>query len=165
MNLRKAFTKTFGWCPGYETASKLIPDSDVNDKAVGAAFLVVMLTIIFSPAFNGIFRFVLMVLTAFIGVPAVWIIFRGDKAGGQEHTYPDQSVRPTPSEKFGTFKIEGPGAEAPVFGPSRSTAGYYTSITMEREWLHPDILKVREMQAERRREAEEKENPEEEKPE
>jgi len=125
---------------------------------VGIAFLVVMLTIIFSPAFKGIFRFILMVFTAFIGAPAVWIIFRGDKAGDQEHTYLDQATRPTPSEEFGEFKIDGPGAEAPVYGPTRSTADYYTDMTIEREWLHPDILKLRELQKERRREAKKKES-------
>ena len=153
MNLRKAFTKTFGWCLGYETASKLIPDRDVNDKAVGAAFIMLMLYIIFFSAFPGMFRFVLMVFTAFIGAPAVWIIFRGDKAGGQEHTYPDQAVRPTPSEEFGEFKIDGPLAD------------YYTEMTIAREWLHPDIFDMRKMQAERRRKAKEKEKPEEKKPE
>ena len=163
MNLRKAFTNTFGWCPGYETASKLIPDRDVNDKVLGAAFIMLMLYIIFLSAFNGIFRFVLMVFTAFIGAPAVWIIFRGDKVGGQEHTYPDQAVRPTPSEKFGTFKIDGPLAEAPVYGPTRSSLDYYTDMTIAREWLHPDIFDVRERQEERRRKAEEKEKPEEKK--
>ena len=81
MKLEKLARIYFGWCPGYDSASTFIPDRDVNGKAVGAAFLVVMLTIIFSPAFNGIFRFILMVFTAFIGAPAVWIVFRGDKAG------------------------------------------------------------------------------------
>ena len=81
MKLEKLTRIYFGWCPGYESASRFIPDRDVNGKAVGAAFIVVMLTIIFSPAFNGIFRFILMVFTAFIGAPAVWIIIRGEKAG------------------------------------------------------------------------------------
>jgi hypothetical protein len=162
MNFRVLTQKYMGWCPGVESAARFIPDRDVNDKAVGAAFIMLMLYIIFLSAFNGIFRFVLMVFTAFIGAPAVWIIFRGDKAGGQEHTYPDQAVRPTPSEKFGTFKIDGPLAEAPVYGPTRSSLDYYTDMTIAREWLHPDIFDMRKMQAERRRKAEEKEKPEEE---
>ena len=165
MNLRKAFTKTFGWFPGYEGASKFIPDRDVNDKALGAAFIMLMLYIIFFSAFPGMFRFVLMVFTAFIGAPAVWIIFRGDKSGGQEHTYPDQATRPTPSEKFGTFKIDGPLAEAPVYGPTRSSPDYYTEMTIAREWLHPDIFDLREHQKEMRMKAEEKEKPEEKNPE
>ena len=165
MNLRVLTQKYMSWCPGVESAARFIPDRDVNDKAVGAAFIMLMLYIIFLSAFNGIFRFVLMVFTAFIGAPAVWIIFRGDKAGGQEHTYPDQAVRPTPSEEFGTFKIDGPLAEAPVYGPTRSSLDYYTDMTIAREWLHPDIFDVRERQEERRRKAEEKEKPEEEKPE
>jgi len=165
MNLRVLTQKYMGWCPGVESAARFIPDRDVNDKAVGAAFIMLMLYIIFFSAFPGMFRFVVMAFTAFIGAPAVWIIFRGDKAGDQEHTYPDQAVRPTPSEKFGTFKIDGPLAEAPVYGPTRSSASYYTAITTEREWLHPDILKLRELQAERRRKAEEKERFEEKEPE
>ena len=163
MYLRALTLRYMGWCPGVRSAARFIPDRDVNDKAVALAFLVVMFTIIFSPAFNGIFRFVLMVFTAFIGAPAVWIIFRGDKVGGQEHTYPDQAVRPTPSEEFGTFKIDGPLAEAPVYGPTRSSLEYYTNMTIAREWLHPDIFDVRERQEERRMKAEEKEKAEEEK--
>ena len=147
-----------GWCPGYESAAEFIPDRDVNDKAVGAAFIVVMLTIIFSPTFSGVFRFALMVVTAFIGVPATWIAFRGEKAGYQEGTYPDPSVKPTPSERFGEFKIDGPLAELPVYGPTRSSLDYYTDMTIEREWLHPDILKLRELQEKRRKEAEENES-------
>jgi len=38
------------------------------------------------------------------------------------------------------FKMDSPAAEAPVFGPSRSSAGYNWEIMMSREWLHPDIL-------------------------
>jgi len=83
------------------------------------------LAIIFSPAFDGIFRFILMVFTAFIGVPAAWIILRGEKAGDQDHTYPNKATRPTPTEKFGEFT---------------------------------DILKLRELQEERRRKTVEKES-------
>lgn len=67
-------------------------------------------------------------------------------------------MKPTPSERFGEFKIDGSGAEAPVYGPTRSSLDYYTDITIEREWLHPDILKLRELQQKRRKKAEEKES-------
>ena len=146
----------FGWCPGYENASRFIPDRDVNGRAIGVAYLILVLVIIFSPAFNGIFRFILMVFTSFIGAPAVYTIFRLEQAGDQEHSYPDQAEHPTPSEQFGEFNINRPLAEAPVFGPSRSSAGYFTDMTIEREWLHPDILKLRELQEERRKKAKEK---------
>ncbi len=140
------------------SASRFIPDVEVNVKAVGVAYIVLALAIIFSPAFDGIFRFILMVFTAFIGVPAAWIILRGEKAGDQDHTYPNKATRPTPTEKFGEFKIDGPLAEAPVYGPTRSSLDYSTDMTIEREWLHPDILKLRELQEERRRKTVEKES-------
>ncbi|HUV55096.1 MAG TPA: hypothetical protein VMW03_07820 [Candidatus Krumholzibacteriaceae bacterium] len=156
MNLRKLTLRYMGWCPGYDSASRFVPDRDIGGRAVAAAFTAVMLIIIFSPAFNGLFRFALMVVTAFIGVPATWIAFRGEKAGYQKGTYPDPSVKPTPSERFGEFKIDGPLAEAPVYGPTRSSLDYYTDMTMEREWLHPDILKLRELQEEEEESREER---------
>jgi len=37
------------------SASRFIPDVEVNVKAVGVAYIVLALAIIFSPAFDGIF--------------------------------------------------------------------------------------------------------------
>ena len=81
LNLRTLADRYMRWCPGYENASRFIPDRDIGGRAVAAAFTAVMLIIIFSPAFNGLFRFALMVVTAFIGVPATWIAFRGRRRG------------------------------------------------------------------------------------
>jgi len=86
VDLRTFTLRIMGWCPGYDSASRFVPDRDIGGRAVAAAFTAVMLIIIFSPAFNGLFRFALMVVTAFIGVPATWIAFRGEKAGDQEAT-------------------------------------------------------------------------------
>jgi len=127
-----------GWCPGYENASRLIPDKDVSDKVAAVSFLAVLVTIIFSGTFSGVFRFIVILFTALIAVPVCWNVLREDKAGDQEHTYRDPSVKPVPSERFGEFKIDGPGAEIGIYGPTRSSDGFYTGLTVNREWLHPD---------------------------
>jgi hypothetical protein len=119
MNLRKLSDRLVGWCPGYESASRFIPEKDVSDKAAAVSFLAVLVTIIFSGAFSGVFRFIVILFTALIAVPVCWNVLREGKAGDQEHTYSDPSVKPTPTERFGEFKIEGPGAEAGVYGPTR----------------------------------------------
>jgi hypothetical protein len=104
----------------------------------------VLVTIIFSGAFSGVFWFIVILFTALIAVPVCWNVLREGKAGDQEHTYSDPSVKPTPTERFGEFKIEGPGAEAGVYGPTRSSDTFYTRLTINREWLHPDILWYKE---------------------
>ena len=138
MNLRKLSDRLVGWCPGYESASRFIPEKDVSDKAVAVSFLAVLVTIIFSGAFSGVFRFIVILFTALIAVPVCWNVLREEKAGDQEHTYGDPSVKPTPTERFGEFKIDGPGAEIGIYGPTRSSDSFYTGLTINREWLHPD---------------------------
>jgi hypothetical protein len=138
MNIRKLSDRLMGWCPGYENASRLIPDKDVSDKVAAVSFLAVLVTIIFSGTFSGVFRFIVILFTALIAVPVCWNVLREDKAGDQEHTYRDPSVKPVPSERFGEFKIEGPSAEIGIYGPTRSSDGFYTGLTINREWLHPD---------------------------
>lgn len=137
--------KYLGWCPGFESASRLVPERDISDKAVAVSFLVVMVTIIFSGAFSGVFRFMVILFTALVAVPVCWNVLRKEKAGDQEHTYRDPSIRPTPSEKFGEFKIDGPGAEIGIYGPTRSSDRFYTGLMINREWLHPDILWYRKL--------------------
>ena len=134
-----------GWCPGFESASRLVPERDINDKAVAVSLLTVLVTIIFSGAFSGVFRFIVILFTALIAVPVCWNVLREGKAGGQEHTYVDPTVKPTPTEKFGEFKIDGPGAENGIYGPTRSSDRFYTGLMINREWLHPDILWYRKL--------------------
>gem|GEM_PF-2145721 len=145
MNLRRVSDRLIGWCPGYASASRFIPDRDVSDKAVAVSLLAVLATIIFSGVFSGMFRFIVILFTALVAVPVCWNVLRGEKAGGQEHTYKDPSIRPTPTEEFGEFKIEGPGAEVPIYGPTRSTDRFYTGLMINREWLHPDIIWYRKL--------------------
>ena len=145
MNLRRMSDRLVRWCPGYESASRFIPDRDISDKAVAVSLLAVLVTIIFSGVFSGVFRFAVILFTALVAVPVCWNVFRGEKAGDQEHTYGDPSVRPTPTERFGEFKVEGPGAEAGVYGPTRSSDRFYTGLMVNREWLHPDILWYRKL--------------------
>ena len=109
------------------------------------SLLAVLVTIIFSGAFSGVFRFIVILFTVLIAVPVCWNVLRKAKAGDQEHTYGDPSIKPTPSERFGEFKIEGPGAEAGVYGPTRSSDRFYTGLMINREWLHPDILWYRKL--------------------
>ena len=142
MDPRIWFTKYLGWCPGYESASKFIPDKDIAGEVIAIFASALMLILAFSNI-NGIIRFIIIAFAAFIGIPACWIRLRGEKAGPQEGSYPDQSEKPTPSEKFGEFNLNSPDAEAPVFGPSRSSADYNKDMMISREWLHPDILWLR----------------------
>ena len=145
MNLRRFSDRLIGWCPGYERASRFIPDRDVSDKAAAVSLLAVLVTIIFSGVFSGIFRFIVILFTALVAVPVCWNVLRGEKAGDQEHTYKDPSIKPVPTEKFGEFKIEGPDAEVGVYAPTRSSDRFYTGLTINREWLHPDILWYRKL--------------------
>ena len=145
MNPRKLVDRLMGWCPGYERASRFIPDRDISDKAVSVSLLAVLVTVIFSGAFSGVFRFMVILFTALVAVPVCWNVLRGEKAGGQEHTYVDPTVKPTPTERFGEFKIEGPGAEIGIYGPTRSSDRFYTGLMINREWLHPDILWYRKL--------------------
>jgi len=138
MNLQIIFNKYLGWCPGAESAAKFVPDRDIAGGTIAILASALMLIISFS-SLNGIFRFITMAFAAFIGVPACWIKLRGEKAGPQEGTYPENK-EPTPSEPFGEFNLDSPSAEASVYGPSRSTAEYNTDMMISREWLHPDIL-------------------------
>ena len=154
MNLRTILNKYLGWCPGVESASKFIPDKDIAGDTIAIFASALMLILAFS-FLNGIFRFIIIAFTAFIGIPACWIKLRGDKAGPQEGTYPEPVKEPLPSEKFGEFDLDSPGAEASVFGPSRSSAGYNTDMMISREWLHPDRLWYRKHLKEKKEEEEE----------
>jgi len=131
--------KYLGWCPGVESASKFVPDRDIGGDALAIFASALMLILAFS-SINGIIRFIIIAFAAFIGIPICWIKLRGDKAGPQEGTYPEPPKQPLPSEEFGEFKMDSPSAEASVFGPSRSNAGYNLDTMISREWLHPDIL-------------------------
>ena len=139
MNLKAVFDKYLGWCPGYENASRFIPDRDIAGETIAIFASTVMMILAFSNL-NGVIRFIIITFSAFIGIPTCWIKLRGEKAGPQEGTYPDTAERPLPHEEFGEFNLDSPDAEAPVFGPSRSGADYNKDMMISREWLHPDIL-------------------------
>ena len=139
MNPRIFLKKYLSWCPGIESASKFVPDRDIAGETIAIFSTALMLIIAFS-SLNGILRFIVIAFSAFIGIPACWIKLRGDKAGPQEGTYPEPVKEPLPSEEFGEFNLDSPSAEASVFGPSRSYAGYNRDMYIQREWLHPDIL-------------------------
>ncbi len=139
MNLRSLLKKYLGWCPGVENASTFIEMPSMAEKILGVLGILALLVIPFLPL-DGIYRFIIMVFSAFIGVPICWRLIRGDKAGPREGTYPDRSEKPLPHEEFGEFSLDGPSAEASVLGPSRSDGSYDADMMISREWLHPDIL-------------------------
>jgi len=144
MNLREISRRYLGWCPGYDSAEKFIPDRNIGAKTLAVYFVLLLLAVVvvfpFEPYTSQAYiRFLIMAFMAFIGVPLMWRVLREEMAGDQEGTYPEPSVE-TSSEKFGEFNLDSPAAEAPMFGPSRSSPGYNTEYLMNREWLHPDIL-------------------------
>jgi hypothetical protein len=123
-------------------------------KGAAVVFTAAMMLAIFSGAFSGVTRFILLLFTALVGVPLCWLMLRGEKASGREHTYRDPTAKPTPTERFGEFKVEGPGAEAGIYGPTRSSDRFYTGLMINREWLHPDILWYRKLLNRMRKEKE-----------
>ena len=55
------------------------------------------------------------------------------------------------SRKFGEFDPSDlPAADMPVFGGSMSTPGRYLGMEIEKEWLHPDILRYRNILKEKK---------------
>ncbi len=86
-----------------------------------------------------------VLLTFLIIVPYVWVKLRGERSGDPESRYLDPSIRPTPFEEYGEFKGEYiPQVEAGVYGPTRSSASYWTEYFTLREWIHPDFYQFRE---------------------
>jgi len=145
MNLRDITRRYLGWCPGYESVENFVPDRNTGKKTLAVSFIVLLLSVVlvfpFEPfTYQAYVQFMLMAFMAFIGGPIMWRIVREEKAGDQDGTYPTPPRQPLPRGEFGEFKMDSPAAEAPVFGPSRSSAGYNWEIMMSREWLHPDIL-------------------------
>jgi len=69
---------------------------DAVKKGAAVVFKAAMVLAIFSGAFSGVTRFILILFAALVGVPLCWVALRGEKAGGQEHTYRDPSVKPRP---------------------------------------------------------------------
>lgn len=99
----------------------------------------------------------LVILSSLIIIPYIWVRLRGERARDPEGRYPDPSIRPTPSEEYGEFKGEGlPQAESGVYGPTRSSASYWTRYFTQRAWVHLDFYRLRESLRKTRTEAEEK---------
>jgi len=73
--------------------------------------------------------------------PFIWLKLRGKKAGDQEGTYPDPS-RPLPDiHSDDPAEMGLPGAELPVFGPTRSDPQTYIDVqTVKHGWTHRDII-------------------------
>ena len=81
--------------------------------------------------------------TALVLVPWIYSKLRPNEPSIKEGNYPLDKTKITP--EFGEFDSSNlPGADMPMFGPSMSTAGRYTDMEIQKEWVHPDILRYRE---------------------
>lgn len=54
MNLRTAFTKTLGWCPGTAAAARFIPDKEISERKMTAIIIVTLV------AFTGVVTYGIM---------------------------------------------------------------------------------------------------------
>ena len=95
----------------------------------------------------------LLFFSALILVPYLYRKLMPDEPGIIEGDYPVEKSEV--SSKFGEFDPSDlPGADMPVFGPSRSSPGMYVGMDVENEWLHPDVLLNRKLLKEKREHAE-----------
>jgi hypothetical protein len=123
-------------------------------KQILALVVLILVPVISLSGLPGIFR-ALLIWSSLLLVPLSWILLRGEKYGDPEGGYPDPSTRP-PRIDFGEFQEDGPLTDLPAYGPSKSSAGYRTTYLMQREWVHPDWLRLRESWQRKRKRAEEK---------
>ena len=119
-----------------------------------ALVILILVPVISVSGLPGTFR-ALLIWSSLLIVPLSWILLRGEKHGDPEGGYPDPSTRP-PRIDFGVFQEDGPIADLPAYGPSKSSAGYRATYLMQREWVHPDWLRLRESWQRKRKKADEK---------
>ena len=91
----------------------------------------------------------LLFFSAFIAVPWLYSQLFPNELSIKEGNYP---VKKTDiSTEFGEFDSgDLPSADMPMFdGPSMSTAGRYLDMEIQKEWLHPDVIRRRKLLQER----------------
>jgi len=82
--------------------------------------------------------------TALILVPYLYRKLRPNEAAILEGGYHVEVSHE--SRKFGEFDSSDlPAADMPAFGGSMSTAGRYLEMEIQKEWMHPDILRYRDI--------------------
>jgi hypothetical protein len=83
---------------------------------------------------------VFLIFSSLIWIPLIWIILRGEKAGDQEGSYTEPQRMHPDWRSDDPLESGIPGAEVPVFGPTRSTpAAYMDFQTLKHGWTHRDI--------------------------
>ena len=101
----------------------------------------------------------ILFFSALILVPWIYSKLRPDEPPIKEGSYPIKKTKIT--TKFGEFKSSDlPSADMPMTGPSMSTAGRYTEMEIQKEWLHDDILRYRKRWLEKRKTKQENEKEE-----
>ena len=84
-----------------------------------------------------------LVFTALILVPYLYRKLRPDEPAILEGDYHVEVSHE--SRKFGEFDPNDlPATDMPVFGGSMSIASRYLEMEIQKEWLHPDILRYRD---------------------
>jgi hypothetical protein len=84
----------------------------------------------------------ILMLTALMLVPWIYSKLKPNKPPIKEGNYPIKKTKI--NTEFGEFNSRDlPSADMPMFGPSMSTAGRYTEMEIQKEWLHDDILRYR----------------------
>jgi hypothetical protein len=98
----------------------------------------------------------LLFFSALILVPWLYSKIRPNEGPIKEGNYPTKKTQIT--NEFGEFDSSDlPPVDMPMFGPSMSTAGRYTQMETQKEWLHPDVTKTRDMWKQKEEQKQEKE--------
>ena len=124
----------------------------MKSRQILALAILILVPVISVSGLPGTFR-ALLIWSSLLIVPLSWILLRGEKYGDPEGGYPDPSTRP-PRIDFGVFQEDGSITDLPAYGPSKSSAGYRATYLMQREWVHPDWLRLRESWQRKRKKAE-----------
>ncbi|MCW4048529.1 MAG: hypothetical protein NWE89_02215 [Candidatus Bathyarchaeota archaeon] len=86
----------------------------------------------------------ILLFSALILVPWIYSKIRPNEPSIKEGDYPLKETKI--STKFGEFKSSDlPGADMPITGPSMSSASRHTEMEIQKEWLHTDITRRREL--------------------
>ena len=99
----------------------------------------------------------ILLFSALILAPLIYSMLRPNELSIKEGNYPVKERKT--STKFGEFKYNDlPSADMPVFGaPSKSIPYSYLEMEVNKEWLHPDITRRRDLMLKRKKQYE-KEN-------
>jgi len=101
----------------------------------------------------------ILFFSALFLIPWLYSKIRPNEGPIKEGNYPLEKTEI--NTKFGEFDSSDlPKADMGMFGPSMSTAGRYTEMEIQKEWLHPDITRNRELLQEKQEKAKENQDTE-----